>query len=102
MSYIDEMIKSFEIPREGQKGAASGKENSREKNGSAADMHSASYGNTEQETKQGAASGTGKEEEDSKELKAIRDMRRVLYFLEKKVRGTLSEADRQEIKENRE
>lgn len=92
MSFTDEMLRSFEeLPRETGEGKDSGRESGRKALGT-----EASTADVE------AVSAPGKGEGTSREEKAIRDMRRVLFFLEKKVRGTLSGADRQEIRDSTE
>lgn len=41
-------------------------------------------------------------DENLKELQAIKEMRKLLYFMEKKIKGQLEEKEKKEIKENAE
>lgn len=106
MSFTDDMRKMLgsyeEIPREGQKKSNPAKENSLEMPKSDLEKMMNSYEKVPREEQKKTDPVQKKTEGIVKEVKAIQDMRRILYLLEKKIRGTLAEADKQEIRESME
>lgn len=57
--------------------------------------------NSDEEIPKGSTKNKKKEAaEKSREEAAIQDMRRVLYFMEKKLKGEMSESDKEEIKKS--
>ena len=103
VSFTDGILKSFgELPREKQEKKGFGRESGWKEPENDTEILRESYGKTKRETHMEAVSASGDETGTFREEKAIRDMRRVLYFMEKKVRGVLSETDRQEIRDSME
>lgn len=99
----DLFLKSFkEIPRAEQKVGKDSAKESDSKQGKDMDKLLGTYEKIPREKKEKTDMALNADKETSKEELAIRDMRRILYFLEKKVRGTLAESDEQEIKASRE
>lgn len=106
MSFTDDMKKmlgSYEgISRDGQKKSNPVKEDSHEISKSDMDKMLNSYEREPRKEQKKEDSDKEKAEGISGKIKAIQDMRRVLYFIEKKVRGTLTEEDKQEVKDRME
>ena len=97
--YRDKLLKTFEeIPREKQDRGVSVEETGRKRAEKDIDRLLETYKEVPREGQKKPGQVLEDANGRQKEEQAIRDMRRILYFIEKKIRGTLAEADQQEIK----